>query len=372
MDGRKLLGIGVLAIVLGLLVRVFFESDEGPQATEENLQKLSHTPVELAKTENVEDAVASDASVESLLDKLLNAENEKAVMDAVKTLRAYLNDNDDAAKVLSELWGSLDGADSLVADFTIDRSGNLQAGTSARAIVLNLLSEFYPAFALEEAQGLLSNSNDSELHSVAMQTVSRLSGRQPAVDADMYDAIVHHLTRVEWLSEPTAGYLHGFDLAVAHPSSNQAPILMNLESGAAEESVQYAARLVLDRWSQQDYVWTTEEMRNSDGFWEVDYRLRAQTFARANPASDAETASLISHLEDPRTSFEEAQRIISLYPLISNHVSYNLVTTSQAPNHNQAKETVANAAVWLSEYAGITARPELVDVLEDRADFLSQ
>ncbi|MEM7673982.1 MAG: hypothetical protein AAF212_11635 [Verrucomicrobiota bacterium] len=366
-------GILVLALV-SLLVSEFpfwiETGDSGETAGNEKSSNdgLGRDPEGDAISEKPQESLSE--SVQDLWNSVLAARDGASAKEALARLRENLSKSENSESLVIALWNS--SADSyLNSDFSLGRNGQLLSASSSRAMLLSLLAEYAPEFALSEARGLLENTESAEVHSIAMQTVSRLTENLGSQDS-LYSAINYHLTEENWLAAPSNGYLQGFDLAVAHPSSEQVSILLTLESSGEDGSVSYAARLVLDRWGEQDYVWTIEEITTSPVFWEVDFRLRAQTFARANPRSELELDLLVGHLENPKTSLEEAQRTLSLYPLISNHVSTNLVTVSRAPNHNDAKETVALASEWLREFAENTSRPELVATITKRADHLSQ
>lgn len=366
---RWLIGVAALCVA-GFWYLSSRPPVEGEASPAEDVAKAKLFEKETPRVSEADtDAVSAADVTRDLIENLFRSGDDASVKASVEALRDHLSEFPDGVDPLIQAWARGESR-SLPAGFSIGKRSEILSASSSRAVMLNLLADADPEFALAEAESILSNTDDADLHSVAMQTVSKLADSIDTAERLLDSAVTYHLSNDTWLSEPTVGFLQGFDLAVAHPAETYATQLLDLESGDHLREVQYAARLVLDRWSQEDYMWTVEQFRESPLYGTVDFRLRAQTFARANPESQQELQAFIAYLEDSATSIEEAGRALSLYPLMSNHVSRNLVSVSRPPRHAHVADVVALAADWLTEYADETEREELLPLVSKRIEQL--
>lgn len=346
MTKLKKTGIAVGSVlVLGALLLLRMCNgvmDTGPRKTLVTLQKRVQTGVERFRQSGTQ------AEAKLALDDLKRTLRQMDVADARKWLVAEVRKNEDVPTHLN---------------LTIGPDQNLTSWPSYRVFLLDMIYLVDAKFAAEMARDVLSLP---DLTMDEVPVVMRNLARGSTAPEDMRalsQATSDMLQRKDWLKEPSAGFLEGFDLIVHTQNTAVVPTLLQMTDDRSQPKLRQAALLTLDRLVMARPAEVLPELDRYAATHPNSQLVISNMMARADVRDAAQRQAVDAYLIDRSRTPEELRAFAGTFPNASVAVSSNLVTRQKAiPEEDLIKRDRAAlevVAAWLSDPRLERAHPAL-------------
>ena len=214
--------------------------------------------------------------------------------------------------------------------YQVGPMGRLNSYPSLRLFLLDFIVEIDPESAAQQSKLILNFSDNSDEWSLAFRN---LAWTQPNSDMRTFleGRFREMVNRKNWITNPSAGFLESFDLAVFLGKDRLAPELSNLLATQDNPAVAHAAFIALDRKVQADPTamlnWLLQEKEALDTRLES----RASLFSRADIRDPRQRALVETFILSPGRSDQELKKFAELFPNANFFVSNNLLTEVQTP-----------------------------------------
>jgi hypothetical protein len=307
------------------------------------------------------------------LKKAASPEDRRAVLDDLHTRLAAMPPAA-ASRWIRDL---LDSKEDLATQlgFTIGADGLLTQAPSLRVFLLNELARLDPAGAAAYAETILATMTSADEWALALRSYA-LGNSSPQGRAFLEDKLRTMLTSESWQSQPSAGFLEAFDVAVYLGGTNLCPVMAKLVRQKENQAVAHAAFLALDRLTISDPVAILARLQTEDGLMAGRELTRANYFARADPSDARQRELLENYLLNSQLSAPELNTFAGLYPNANYMISYNLLTRTQTPSHEELvrrdREALNAVQGWLGDARFEKLQPQLRTISDRLTTFVKQ
>jgi hypothetical protein len=289
----------------------------------------------------------------------------KEIAAALENLRTRLT-HAPRAEALAAIYGYLGSGRNAntTLPFTVGVGGWLDNAPSLRVFLLDALGEVDPAEAAQYAKVIL-DSSDATPDEWAV-SLRNLAQQNPAMASDPYlqQKARDLVTNSQWLQNPSAGFLQGFDFLVLTGQGNMAPLLASyMDNTTLANSVRYASYLTLDRLMMSDPAAVMQQLNADPNLLNSAPDVRAAINARADVTDPAQLAAVENYLLRPDLSPEELNQFADAFTFFSIGIGNNLATTQHATSLSViAQRDVATLGVvnqWLADPNFASRQPTL-------------
>lgn len=256
---------------------------------------------------------ASDADVEALRQELLNADPQQATA----AIRAFLDSGRDIETRQ---------------EFMIGEGGVLAGAPTMRTLLLDVLGQISrktrSSAAAEVSRSILEKKDSPDEWAVAMRNVGWHDPKSKPYLAGKFREM---LTHEPWTTQPSAGFLESFDVAVFSGDPALVPDLSNILSGENEE-LRRAAAVALDRLSAMAPLQVMSHLNANPTELADRPFLRADYYAKTDLSNPAQRQALETYLARNDVSLPEKTKLLKALATPASFVSDNLLTsTPSAP-----------------------------------------
>ncbi len=257
-----------------------------------------------------------------ILSELQSREDILRELEALKTF--FLLQDREQAVAMIRAW--LDGGEDMAFPMRFQTSPGswLGAWPSLRVFLLDLLFHLDPEAAREMSLNILESSTSPDEWAIAFRNVGKLG-----LEADR--AILEQksrelITRQEWLSAPTAGFLEAFDVVVHLEQTDAVPALGKLIDDQSHPAVAFASMLVMNRLVERQPEGTLRHLIEDKEMMNDYPEARAELFARADVRRPVAAQLLKDYLATPERSSQELEHFAQTWPHGGQFVSNSLLT----------------------------------------------
>jgi hypothetical protein len=163
-----------------------------------------------------------------------------------------------------------------------------------------------------------------------------------------------------WVAAPTAGLLEAFDIAVFSGDPALIPVFADLLRGS-QPALRRAAGVALDRLAENAALPVMTYLNTHPEILADRPMLRADYFAKADPAQLAQRAALETYLARRDVSVAEKTKLVKALAAPGSFISDNLLTSRRALTEDATRISGLDRA--LNEWLAANRFPELAPVL---------
>lgn len=251
--------------------------------------------------------------------------------------------------------------------FRVGAGGNLRSHPTLRVAALDWLGQICPDHAFSYAEETFSASEDPDEWAVSLRNYGRQIA--PQGDERFNRLVAEMVTRRDWQSEPSDGFIEAFDMVVFNKQYSLLEELLNIIQSGADLGVISAA--VIEAMVQHDRENFFRFVHSNNGFPADLPRLRAFLMARADIRSSFQRQVIENYLLDNDISLREKKRFIHDFPNFSRFLGHRLLTRDHVfPLAVRAEIDVAALEAvndWLDNECYLSMAPALME-LKDRLE----
>lgn len=345
--------IGIVLALAALLLWRAWPGSAGPK-------RALPTPKERVRT-----------SVEKF--QLSGSQSEaKLALDELKRNLRQMDAKDAREWIAKEIMKEKDVPTHL--NLVIGLDQNLTCWPSYRVFLLDMIFLVDPQFAAELARDVLYLPDlTMDEAPVVMRNLARGSN-DPADLKALTHATTDMLQRKDWLKEPSAGFLEGFDLIVHTQNTAVAPTLLGMSDDRSEPKLRQAAFLTLDRLTTARPAEVLPLLDAYAATHPNSHLMISNMVARADVRDAAQRQAVEAYLLNQNRTPEELRGFANTFPNASMAVSNNLVTKQQPiPGEEIMKidrAALETVAAWLSDPRFERAHPALRESYQRLSSFV--
>lgn len=170
-----------------------------------------------------------------------------------------------------------------------------------------------------------------------------------------------------WVTAPTAGLLEAFDIAVFSGDPALIPVFADLLRGS-QPALRRAAGVALDRLAENAVLPVMTYLNTHPEILADRPMLRADYFAKADPAQFAQRAAVETYLARRDVSVAEKTKLVKALAAPGSFISDNLLTSPRGLTEDATRISGLDRA--LNEWLAANRFPELAPVLAQVRDRL--
>jgi len=319
------------------------------------------------------------------MDAILVARFDAAVVQLARGI-----DRQDARALLADLADSVAAADSIIAaqsliafletgrdavtglGFQVAEGGTLSEAPSLRVATLDFLGRTGAPQAADYAIEVMDATAVADEYSVALRNLAWGVEDTSEVGSRFSDM----LDRDAWLSEPTAGFMEAFDVAVAVGGPQMVRELSQVVLGESEiptretPLLNQPAFIALDRLVMRDPDAVVEAFRSDPELLAWAPTQRASLLSRLDVRNKDQRTLLENYLLSPNHGPDEMGYFENIFPNV-NGIDGNRLVTESTEIRNVAEIDNATRAV-LTEWQGDSRFAGVRPILETIAQRLNQ
>ncbi len=255
--------------------------------------------------------------------------------------------------------------------FRVGADGAMATVPTLRLALLDGLPSLDPLAALEVAREIMDQKTSPDEYALALRNLAWND-----LDGDLRDELDRRFTdllAIPWLSQPTAGVLEAFDIAVELGDRNTFGTMVEVARQAtadANEAVSRAAYISLDRMILRD-----PGLLDATGSGWMDFAplQRASLLSRLDPSHPGQREILARYLNLPSHGPGELDYFSRIFPNRNFLYGHRLVTADEAsPSLDEVAAADALTLAALSEMEGSldgAARETLATIQARLAEF---
>lgn len=346
----------VVGIVLALTALLLWRSWSGPAAPRKagaTLQERVSASVEAFRQSS------SQAGAKLALDDLKRSLRQMPVAEAGEWIVKEISSGQDLPTHLN---------------LTIGPDQNLTSWPSYRVFLLDMLFLVDPEVSARMAREVLYLPDlTMDEVPVVMRNLARGS-TAPEDVKPLTQATTEMLQRKDWLKDPSAGFLEGFDLIVHTHNTSVTAVLLQMSDDRSAPKLRQAASLTLDRLAMTRPAEMLPLLDTYAAAHPNSQLMIADMVARADVRDAAQRQAVEAYLLNPARTPEELRGFASAFPNASMSVSNNLVTKLQPiPNEEIMKIDRASldaVSAWLSDPRFERAHPALREAHQRLSSFV--
>ncbi len=307
----------------------------------------------------------------SELDRLKTVNGESAGQAVIQDLFSWLRNEESlavASAIESVLLSRVDGF--AFGRFSPSANGFLDTYPTFRTALLDILEELDPGRAVAVGKDILNTSASADEWAISLRTLSKHAS-VPEDKRFLESKVSELLEMGAWLEEPSFGYLHAFDAAVAGGQLSGIARLGELVANPPNRAIAHAATISVDRFFQIHASVGTDYLVRTPEFLENEPGFRATLVARVNPM-DVEGINLVeNYLENQSISGAEKRTFISSFPNFNSTYSHNLITGSLLYSRSDMRERSIAAYDRMSSWLAENQYPEFEDEIASAVNRLA-
>jgi hypothetical protein len=384
---RVLFLIAVGALVGWMFMFLIPEPDAAPEQIPKSAKDSSadaSAPIQSGTGANASDPVSIPPPPTNM-DAILIARFDAAAAQLARGI-----DRLDARALLADLADSVAAADSMIAaqsliafletgrdaatglGFQVAEGGTLSEAPSLRVAVLDFLGRTGAPQAADYAIEVMDATAVADEYSVALRNLAWGVEDTSEVGARFSDM----LDRDAWLSEPTAGFMEAFDVAVAVGGPQMVRELSQVALGESEITTGETPRLnqpafiALDRLMMRDPDAVVAAFRSDPELLSWAPTQRASLLSRLDVRDKDQRVLVENYLLSPNHGPDEMEYFKNIFPNV-NGIDGNRMVTESTEIRNVAEIDNATRAV-LTEWQGDTRFAGVRPILEAIAQRLNQ
>lgn len=231
-------------------------------------------------------------------------------------------------------------------DFLVGEGGLLESAPTMRLMMLDTLGQIDPLAAADYSRELLPRVGTGAESAMALRNLD-WGGREE--DAEWFRVFtIKHLANPDWAAAPDAGYLEGYDAAVRLGDQVAVGILARRIQENSNEAVASAARLALERLTENTNAELLRSLVDED---RLSPAQAGELLARAD-AGDQEQRDALERmlLENGREEMRAA--FLKAFPLASHSIGPRLITEENLPGAEKRMAADAEALEVVEEWMG--------------------
>lgn len=296
-------------------------------------------------------------SIEGLFSRLESGKATAAELDALR--RELLSA--DPQRATAAIRAFLDsGRDALTRqEFTIGEGGALAGAPTMRTLLLDLLGQIskksHADAAAVVSRQVLETKQSSDEWAVALRNVG---WAEPQSKPYLASKVREMLTYQPWASQPSAGFLEAFDVAVFSQDPAFIPDLSNLLRVGNPE-LQRAAAVALDRLSAMAPLEVMTYLNNNPSELADRPFLRADYYAKADLSNSEQRKALEAYLARTDVSVAEKTKLVKALATPAAFVSENLLTPSPSADVDDSPVREQQLNQLLNQWLTQNRYPEL-------------
>jgi hypothetical protein len=235
--------------------------------------------------------------------------------------------------------------------------GGLERAPTLRLLLLDVLGQLSRkaggADAAEVSKEILAVKKSPDEWAVALRNVAWHEPQSRPFLAAKFNEMVRH---EPWRSEPSAGFLEAFDVAVF---SRQVTVMEPLHEMLATSApdLQRAAAVALDRLAETAPLEVMQKLNAQPQLFADHPFLRADWFAKADLREPAQRAMFEFYLARTDVSFDEKTKALKALASPGQFISENLITPPPSPDDDSAREAAVLSAAtdWSRRFPELNA-----------------
>ncbi len=249
------------------------------------------------------------------LDRLLADENRDA-RGSIAAIRAFLRT----------------GADAETGEpFTVGEQGTLATANTMRVFLMDhlgsLCRETGRSDALDAAHEVFGRKDSADEWAISLRNMAWLDNNSGDY---LRQRLSEMLTYEPWVQQPTTGMMEAFDIAVHTTATDLIPVMGEFAS-TTESPLNQASSVALDRLAERHPAETASWLLNQPGALDATPQVRADLFAKLDPADAAQRQLIESYLGRNDISVEERAKCLDSLAAPGSFVSQSLLTQPQTP-----------------------------------------
>ncbi len=305
----------------------------------------------------------------------LTSEQFSNALARIRTLAHSREPAAAAAAIITFLNSGKDAPTGL--DFIVGEDGVLSEAPTMRVALIDFLGQTEPFQALEYSRSILTQPITPDEFAVALRNLAWLNPDRK-YDAELRDHFSSMLDQQDWLSNPSAGFLEAFDIALHLGGEDMAKQLGGvLRMDAYDQNnrligepeshpVNRAAFIALDRLMIREPQTIIGIFKKDPSWLEWAGEHRVSLLARLDPREPTQRAFLREILTKPDFfTPEELEYFSELYPN-ANGFSGNRLVTSREPvvaQEDLDKAALATVQAWQldPQFAAVKAQLKMIE-----------
>lgn len=295
--------------------------------------------------------------------------NQEVRNDLINTLRKKLisePSNENALAILQFLELGLDVETG--SGFHLDKRGFLSVSPTVRVTLIDILGIINPELAADYADQVFATKNSADEWAISLRNVAWNNPESRDIPL-LKEKLLVALTHDPWLENPSAGFLHSFDVAVYTQSSSLIPEFTAMLERDNSNLLSHAAIMAMDKMILDNPTPTLNFLLENPGLLADRPHTRAGFFSRAD-VSDLRQGKLIeSYLAQPNLSTAEADTFAKLFPNFNLIISNNLLTENHTYTLSEMAQidraSLGQVEDWLTDNRYRHLIPQL-EILIDR------
>lgn len=235
--------------------------------------------------------------------------------------------------------------------FTLGERGALTGAPTLRVVLLDLLGQIsrsqHSDSAAKFSRTILASKTTADEWAIALRNVA---WQEPAARPYLAGKLREMLTHDAWRTQPSAGMLEAFDIAVFTKDPTLVPDLAELQHNGPRE-LQYAAAIALDRLAEQGPLEVMTYLNTHPTELADRPMLRADYYAKADLGQIAQKAALEVYLGRPDVTAAEKDKLLNRLATPATFAPpESLVTEPPPADDGTARQDAAAkaAADWLA------------------------
>jgi hypothetical protein len=290
--------------------------------------------------------------------------NQEVRHDFINSLRKKLisepsNENDQA--ILQFLGLGLDVETG--SGFHVDKRGFLSVSPTLRVTLIDVLGIVNPELAADYADQVFATKNSADEWAISLRNVAWNYPETRDIPL-LKEKLLAALTHDPWLENPSAGFLHSFDLAVYTQSSSLIPEFTAMLERDNSSKLSHAAIMVMDKMILDNPTPSLNFFLENPGLLADRPHTRAGFFSRADVSDSRQEKLIENYLAQPNLSTEEAETFAKLFPNFNLIISNNLLTENHTYTLSEMAQidraSLEQAEDWLTD----SRYPHLIPQLE--------
>jgi hypothetical protein len=337
-----------IAIAVGFLVR----KQNGTTGVEQADKPATPIPVAVATA-----AAASQSKtvIEDILDRL----QERRITP--KELLAFrdsllLGDPDVVIPAIREFLSTGKDVSTGLA-FELGEGGSLESAPTLRLLLLDVLGQVSrkvrTADAADVSKQILAEKKSSDEWAIALRNVAWHDPQSHPYLATKFSEMVRY---EGWQSQPSAGFLEAFDVAVF---SRQVSVMepLNEMLSNPQNDLQRAAAVALDRFAESAPLEVMQKLNSQPQMFSNHPFLRADWFAKADLREPAHRFAFEAYLARPDVTMAEKTKALKALASPGQFIADTLLTSPPTPIDDDARESAVLGAAndWTRRFPELSA-----------------
>ncbi len=236
--------------------------------------------------------------------------------------------------------------------FHVDKRGFLSASPTFRVTLIDVLGIINPPMAADYADQVFATKKSADEWAISLRNVAWNNPESrgvPLLKENLFAALTHE----PWLENPSAGFLHSFDVAVYTQSSSLISEFTAMLDRENSDILSHAAIMAMDKMILDNPAPALNFFLENPGLLADRPHTRAGFFSRADVSDSSQGKLVESYLAQPNLSSEEAETFAKLFPNFNLIMSNNLLTENNTYTLSEMAQidraSLGQAEDWLTD-----------------------